>query len=85
MVVRITRIGNSRGIRIPKDVLDLYRLNDGDELELESGPEGIRLTPIPGKPEKISFAAAYQEMALEVAERQTWDEWDTTAGDGLDD
>jgi antitoxin component of MazEF toxin-antitoxin module len=46
MIVRITRIGNSRDIRIPKHDLDLYQLNDGDELELESGPNAVLETVV---------------------------------------
>ena len=34
---KIVRIGNSRGIRIPKTMLDQYNIND--EVELEAGED----------------------------------------------
>ena len=84
MTVKITRIGNSRGIRIPKEILDLYKLHDGDELELEQTRDGIRLIPVPVGPRKLSFEASYGEMASEAAEDEEWTDWDGVAGDGID-
>lgn len=85
MTTRITRVGNSKGIRIPKAVLDLYGLAEGDQLELSETRDGILLRPIDGPASKLSWAQAYEEMASEVAERAEWDEWDGVAGDGIDD
>lgn len=85
MKTRITRIGNSRGIRIPKAILDLYGLSEGDQLELSETRDGILLRPSAGAASKISWAQAYDEMASEAAERAEWQEWDAVSGDGLDD
>ena len=85
MKTRITRIGNSKGIRIPKTVLDLYGLMEGDRLELSETRDGILLRPADGPGSKLAWAEAYEEMASEAAERAEWDEWDGVTGDGIDD
>ena len=43
MKARIVRIGNSRGIRIPKPLLEEAGLED--DVELVLGPEGILISP----------------------------------------
>lgn len=57
--LKITRIGNSAGVVLPKDVLARLRVGPGDTLHLTEAPDGVRLTA--GDPD---FAA---QMA--VAER----------------
>jgi len=44
MKIKIRKIGNSFGILIPKDALDLLHLKAGDEVELESKTKQIDLT-----------------------------------------
>jgi antitoxin component of MazEF toxin-antitoxin module len=85
MKAQITRIGNSQGIRIPKTILDLYRLSVGDQLELSETREGIQLCPAASRAGKLSWGDDYDEMARKAAERAEWDEWDGVAGDGIDD
>ena len=43
MKVKIRKIGNSLGILLPKDVLDLLGLTDGDEIELTTKEKRIDL------------------------------------------
>ena len=43
--VKITTIGNSVGIILPKEVLRKLRVTKGDSLYLSDTPEGIQLTP----------------------------------------
>lgn len=81
MKVRLIRIGNSRGIRIPQELLRIYGLQEGAELELEERREGILLSVGTASPGLVSWNAAYKEMAAESAEREEWSEWDATAGD----
>jgi antitoxin MazE len=81
MRVQLVRIGNSRGLRVPKQILDLYRIGEGDELELEARPDGIMIKPIPQDKGKLSWADAYKEMADEAAESAEWSLWDATTGD----
>jgi len=57
--LKITKIGNSAGVILPKDLLARLRVGPGDTLHLTEAPDGVRLTA--GDPD---FAA---QMA--VAER----------------
>lgn len=43
MKTRLVRIGNSRGIRIPKPMLEEAGLED--EVEIEVSTDGLRITP----------------------------------------
>ncbi len=43
--VKITAIGNSLGIVLPKDVMAKLNVKKGDSLYLVNTPEGILLTP----------------------------------------
>jgi putative addiction module antidote len=43
--VKITAIGNSAGVILPKEVLDRLRVSKGDELHLVEEPDGYKLTP----------------------------------------
>ena len=56
MKTRLVRIGNSRGIRIPKPMLEEAGLED--EVEIEATPAGIRITPTRTVREGWDLAAA---------------------------
>ena len=43
--VKITSIGNSMGIVLPKEALTKLKVQKGDVLYLVDGPEGLILTP----------------------------------------
>lgn len=43
--VKITQIGNSVGIVLPKEVLAKLKVEKGDSLYISDTPEGIQLTP----------------------------------------
>lgn len=43
--VKITNVGNSMGILLPKEALNRMKANKGDILYLVEGPEGYTLTP----------------------------------------
>lgn len=43
--VKITNIGNSMGILLPKEALKKMKADKGDTLYLVEGPEGYTLTP----------------------------------------
>lgn len=45
MKVKLTTVGNSTGIVIPKELLEKLRLKKGDELHVLETPGGIQLTP----------------------------------------
>ena len=42
--LKITKIGNSAGIVLPKEVLAQLRASIGDTLYLSESPDGVRLT-----------------------------------------
>ena len=81
MQVKLIRIGNSRGIRFPADLLRLYRLSEGDSLEIEERREGILLRVVGDERATLDYPDAYSEAAAEQVERAEWEEWDQTAGD----
>lgn len=43
--LKLTGVGNSTGVILPKDVLARLRLKKGDLLYLVETPDGYRLTP----------------------------------------
>ncbi|MGQ0799330.1 MAG: AbrB/MazE/SpoVT family DNA-binding domain-containing protein [Pseudomarimonas sp.] len=44
MKLKITTIGNSAGVILPKELLARLRLEKGDELHAFETPDGVRLT-----------------------------------------
>ena len=43
--LKLTAIGNSTGVILPKEILDRLRVSRGDSLHVVETPEGIELTP----------------------------------------
>jgi len=64
MKLKITGIGNSAGVILPKELLTRLRLDKGDELYALETPDGIRLTAF--DPE----LAAQMEVAEEVMRKR---------------
>jgi antitoxin MazE len=58
MKVSVIRIGNSKGIRLNKMLLDKYQI--GDEVELILEPEAIMIRPV-AKP-RLDWDKAFTEM-----------------------
>ena len=75
--VKLIPIGNSKGIRLPKVLLQKYGW--GDSLVLEETEEGIFLYS--NEKNKLSWKETYRAMA---ADREDWSDLDTTVADGLD-
>lgn len=44
-VLKVTTIGNSAGVILPKEILERLRVTKGDELYLVEEPDGYKLTP----------------------------------------
>ena len=59
MKLKITAIGNSAGVILPKDLLARLRLEKGDALYATELPDGVKLSPFDPKLAK----------QMEVAER----------------
>lgn len=75
--IKLVDIGNSRGIRLPKTLLQKYGWSDF--LILEETESGVILH---GKEEKkLSWTETYRSMA---AEPEDWSDLETTVADGLD-
>ena len=77
--LKITRIGNSKGIRVPAATLRRYGI--GSAVVMEEMSDGIILRPMTGVPTKLSWEETSREMALSG---EVWREWETTAADGLE-
>lgn len=77
--LKVARIGNSRGVRLPAASLRRYRI--GETVLMEERSEGILLRPSGPAVEKLSWAETAREMA---AHTEDWSAWDTTASDGLE-
>ena len=80
MEATIIKIGNSRGLRLSKSILEKYNINDKVEIILEKGR--IILKPIES-PRK-NWETAFQKMHLEnddqllvndVFDNETFEEW----------
>ena len=74
--IKVSRIGNSRGIRLPASVLKRYQIED--VVLMEEEPDSITLRP--KNPRKLSWAATASEMSRES---ESWSTFETTVGDGL--
>ena len=79
MKTRIVRIGNSRGIRIPKALLEQCRLGSTVELEVQDGQLVVRPVERP----RLGWDEAFRQMA-EQGDDQLLDheslpstDWDT--------
>lgn len=78
MKVKLVRIGNSRGIRIPKAILEQCGLQDAAELRVEKGRAVIAREQRPRQGcEEALFAAGpsfSDELLLEALPGSTFDE-----------
>jgi len=78
--LKVARIGNSRGVRIPAATLERYCI--GTSVVMEERTDGILLRlPGPAK-SKLSWEETAQEMARAA---EDWSEWESTSADGLEE
>jgi len=75
--IKLVAVGNSRGVRLPRDLLRKYGISD--VLVLEELPEGILLRGTAGP--KMSLDQTFTQMALA---QEDWRDCDGTLADGLD-
>lgn len=75
--IKLITIGNSKGIRLPKVLLQKYGW--GDSLVLKETEEGILLYS--KEKNKLSWKETFQAMA---ADQEDWNDLDVTVADGLD-
>ena len=78
MDIKLVPIGNSKGVRIPKALLQKYGFDNS--LLLEETERGLLLRK--KEDSKLSWQNTYKAMA---AENEDWNEFDTTLLDGVED
>ena len=78
MITNIVRIGNSRGIRLPKSILDQCRLEDRVEIEVEDNTLIIKPANAPrcGWENAFRGMAQYDDDKLLDADAGLSKEWD---------
>ena len=78
MLSKLVNIGNSKGLRLPKKLIEKYNLDE--TLILEEKNEGILIkADIPDN--KLSWEETYKEMAKE---KEEWTDFDIVDADGID-
>ena len=65
--LKLSRIGNSVGVVLPKELLGRLRLREGDTVYLTESPDGYRLTPYDGDHEAFE---EQMKAAREVMNRR---------------
>ncbi len=75
--LKVVPIGNSRGVRLPKAVLEKYAIRD--VVVAEQREEGLLLRSKQDK--RLSWEETYKDMARN---REDWRDMDATVADGLD-
>ena len=75
--VKLIAVGNSRGIRLPKVLLQKYGWSDS--LVLEEREEGVFLYS--KEKNMLSWKESYRAMA---ADNEDWSDLEATVADGLD-
>ncbi len=76
--LKITRIGNSHGVRLPAATLKRYCI--GAAVVMEERSDGIFLRPTGPAVETLSWKDTANAMA---ADAEDWSEWEMLAADGL--
>ncbi len=75
--LKIVQIGNSKGIRLPKSLIDKYGFED--LLQVEEVENGIFLKS--KNDEKLSWEATFKEMKSET---EDWSDFDNIMEEGID-
>jgi antitoxin component of MazEF toxin-antitoxin module len=78
--LKVARIGNSRGVRIPATTLERYQI--ADTVVMEERADGILLRPPGPATPRLSWEETAREMA---AAGEDWSAWDVAVADGLKD
>jgi antitoxin MazE len=75
--LKVVAIGNSRGVRLPKEIIERYVIEDTIVLEAHEDVLVFR-----NKHDKrLSWDDTFKDMARE---REDWSDLDATVADGLD-
>jgi antitoxin MazE len=74
--LKIVPVGNSKGIRLPKEIIERYAISES--IVLEAREEGLLFRNRRDK--RLSWEETYTEMARE---RDDWSDLDVAIADGL--
>ena len=77
LALKVVPIGNSRGVRLPKAVLDRYAIKDA--LIAEERADGLLLRNAGDK--RLGWDETFRDTARE---REDWSDFDAALADGLD-
>ncbi|MCZ2392317.1 MAG: AbrB/MazE/SpoVT family DNA-binding domain-containing protein [Chitinophagales bacterium] len=80
MEVQVINIGNSKGIRLPKSILEQYNISDTLELILEKDRIVLKPKAVPRKGWEKSFKMMHangddQLLIDDIFEDETFEEW----------
>lgn len=78
MDAKLISIGNSKGVRLPKKLIERYHLKEN--LTLEELDEGI-LIKADEPQDKLSWEETFKEMAQE---NEDWSDFDILSSDGIE-
>ena len=78
METKLIRIGNSRGVRLPRRLIERYHLQE--KLTLEEKEDGI-LIKADSPSGKLSWEDTFREMA---EESEDWSDFEGVSADGLE-
>lgn len=81
MEISVIQIGNSKGFRLPKTILERYQITDKVEMILEKGQIILRPISEPRKGWDKAFKKMHREeedqlFFNDVFEDENFDEWD---------
>ncbi len=72
MELKISKIGNSLGVILPKDLLNRLKLDKGDSVFLTETPDGYRISPYdPVYAEQMQTARALMKKRRNVVHELT--------------
>jgi putative addiction module antidote len=72
MELKVTKIGNSLGVILPRDLLGKLQLDKGDSIFLVNTPDGFRITPYdPGFAEQMESARVLMRKRRNVVNELT--------------
>lgn len=78
LALKVVPIGNSRGVRLPRELLVRYHI--GETVVLEVREEGLLLKG--AGDDRLSWEETYRQAARE---REDWSDLDGTLLDGIDE
>ena len=76
--LKVVPIGNSKGVRLPKAILERYAISES--IVLEAHEDGLLFRNKRDK--RLSWQQTYRDMA---AQHEDWSDFDSTVADGLHD